>query len=324
MSSNTFAYDANGNHTSSTVWRQVSGVWTAAKTAYVYDAMNRVVQTIDSDGGTNTVDYDPAGEQQASIDPLGNQTTYAYDAEGRLVQTGYPDGTTTKSLYDANGNRIAGTDQAGRVTSYVYDALNRLVETIYPDQTTNATVYDGVGREAQTMDARGTVTAFAYDPAGRRLAVTNAVGTSAASTNFYSYDNDGNQITFTDGLGHTTTNVFDVLNRQVQTQYPDRTSTFTGYDADGRRTAETNQDGVVTRFGYDGSGRLLCVTNAPSAACAAGRSRTINTTRQGTRLRRLMRWAGRTRINTTAWDAGWRTLGPAVRRRVLVTMPMGT
>jgi RHS repeat-associated protein len=262
LSSNTYAYDANGNRTNSTVWRQVSGGWTNAETSYVYDALNRVVQTIDPDGGTNAVSYDPAGRQQTTTDPLDHKTTYAYDPEGRLLETDYPDGTATKSLYDPSGNRITSTDQSQRVTTYVYDGLNRLVETIYPDQTTNATVYDGVGRQAQTIDARGIVTAFAYDPAGRRLAVTNALGTSVASTNFYSYDNDGNQITFTDGLGHTTTNVFDVLNRQVATEYADGTSMFTGYDADGRRTAETNQDGVVTWFGYDGAGRLLSLTNA--------------------------------------------------------------
>lgn len=262
MSSNSYSYDDNGNRLTSTVWRQANGVWTAATTTNVYDAMNRVVQTIDPDGGTNTVVYNATGQQAATIDVLGRTNSYIYDAEGRLIQTIYADSTTEESMYDANGNRVESIDQAGRITTYVYDPLNRLVETIYPDNTTNATVYDGVGRVAQTVDGRGIVTAFAYDAAGRRLAVTNAFGTSTAMINLYSYDANGNEVTFTDGLAHTTTNVFDELNRQVQVFYPDGTHSSTGYDAAGRRVAETNQDGIFTLYGYDGAGRLTLVTNA--------------------------------------------------------------
>jgi RHS repeat-associated protein len=263
LSSNTFTYDGNGNRLTSTVWRQVNGVWKSALTTYIYDAMNRVVQTINPDSGTNTVVYNLIGQQQATIDPLGRATTYDYDNQGRLWRTTYPDLTTELSYYDANGNRTNSVDRAGRTTTFVYDALNRLVQTIYPDNTTNRTVYDDVGRVAQTIDARGAVTAFNYDAAGRRLAVTNAVGIAGLETvSSYAYDANGNQITFTDGLGHTTTNVFDALNRQVAVDYPDGTKTLTGYDADGRRVAATNQDTIVTLFGYDGAGRLTSVTNA--------------------------------------------------------------
>ncbi len=262
LSSNTVTYDADGNRLTSSVWRRVGGTWISATTAYIYDGMDRVVQTINPDGGTNTVVYDSIGKQQATIDPLGNMTSFAYDSQGRLIATTNADLTTDQTFYDANGNRTRSIDRAGRTTSYVYDALNRQVQTVYPDSTMSGTVYDGVGRTAQTLDARGTVTAYAYDVAGRRLAVTNAFGTSIAMTNFYSYDADGNQTTFTDGLGHTTTNVFDVLNRQVQTLYPNETTNSTGYDAVGRRVAMTNQDNVVMLYGYDGAGRLISVTDA--------------------------------------------------------------
>jgi RHS repeat-associated protein len=263
LSSNSFTYDDNLNRLSSTVWRHVGSSWVGATTTYVYDGMNRVIQTINPDGGTNTVVYNAIGKQQATTDPLGNIISYAYDNQGRLIQTTNADGTIESSAYDANGNRISSTDQEERTTAYIYDALNRLVQTIYPDNTTNTTVYDGVGRTSQKLDARGTITAFAYDAAGRRLAVTNAVGIAGIqNVSSYGYDANGNQITFTDANIHTTTNVFDALNRQVQVQYPDGTKTSTGYDADGRSVVQTNQDGFVTRFGYDGAGRLISVTNA--------------------------------------------------------------
>jgi YD repeat-containing protein len=83
LSSNTFASDANGNRTNSTAWRLVKGSWTNATTIYTYDAMNRVVQTVDPDGGTNTVVFDLAGNQIATTDPLGRTTSYTYDPLGR-------------------------------------------------------------------------------------------------------------------------------------------------------------------------------------------------------------------------------------------------
>ena len=63
-------------------------------------------------------------------------------------------------------------------------------------------------------------------------------------------------------LGVVTTNILDALNRVTQVQFADGTKVFTGFDAVGRRVAETNQDNIVTRFGYDGAGKLIAVTNA--------------------------------------------------------------
>jgi RHS repeat-associated protein len=262
LNTNSFAYDLNGNRLTSTVWRHSNGSWVPATTTNVYDAQNRVIQTIDPDGGTNSVVYDGAGKQIATIDKLGHTNTYVYDFMGRLVQTIYPDMTTETSVYDANGNRTNSVDRAGNPTSYFYDALNRLTNTVYADSSTSSTIYDGVGRVFQTIDGLGTVTRFNYDVAGQRVAVTNAVGTSVQATTFYSYDPNGNQTNFVDAWGRTTTNVFDALNRQFQALFPDGTQTGTAYDGDGRKVAQTNQDAVVTLFGYDGAGRLTSVTNA--------------------------------------------------------------
>jgi RHS repeat-associated protein len=262
LSSNSYAYDSNGNRLTSTVWRLVNGSWEADTTTNIYDAMNRVTQTINPDGGTNTTIYNATGQQQATVDALGNVTSYTYDNENRLVRTTYPDGTTTSSAYDANGNRVTSTDQESRVTQYQYDPLNRLTNTIYPDNITSATIYDAFGRVAQTIDARGTITANAYDVAGRRIAVTNAFGTSVQAVSVNSYDPNGNQVTFTDANGHSTTNIYDALNRQVEVEYAGGTKSFTVYDAAGRTVAQTNQDNIGTWFSYDGAGRLIAVTNA--------------------------------------------------------------
>ena len=266
LSSNTYFYDANGNRLISTNWRRVGGTWAPAVTSYTYDSQNRLIQTMNPDGGVSTTVYDLAGRQVMTTDPLNHTTSYLYDYVGNLVQTTYADQTTSSSTFDANANRVTSTDQLGRVTTNVYDALNRVTATLYPDGTSNSTVYDGVGRVASNIDGLGTIAAYGYDVAGRRIATTNGYGTSVAMTTSNFYDANGNQTNVIDPLGRSTTNFFDSLNRQYQTFYPDGNSTGIDYDADGRKIAQTNQDSVVTLFGYDGTGRLISVTNAYGTA----------------------------------------------------------
>src|SRR6266542_7004832 len=61
---------------------------------------------------------------------------------------------------------------------------------------------------------------------------------------------------------------YDALSRRAAVLFPAtvsgglRATNLTGYDALGRRVAETNEAGILARFGYDGLGRLICVTNA--------------------------------------------------------------
>ena len=105
LSSNVFAYDANGNRTNSTVWRKVGASWAAATTTFIYNTQNRIVQTIEPDGSTNGVVFDPTGKQSSTTDKLGRTTSYTYDFAGRLIQTTYPDNSTETSAYDAAGNR---------------------------------------------------------------------------------------------------------------------------------------------------------------------------------------------------------------------------
>lgn len=54
--------------------------------------------------------------------------------------------------------------------------------------------------------------------------------------------------------------MYDALNREVEVLYADGTETLTGYDADGRKVAGTNQDAIVTQFGV-GPDYLVCITD---------------------------------------------------------------
>jgi RHS repeat-associated protein len=261
LSTNSFVHDENGNITESVAWRHV-GEWVGATNLTALDAQGRAIVTADPLGFTNAIIYNSLGRQEATIDKLGRTNRFEYDWQGRLWRTLHPDGNTDVSYFDPNGNRTNSLDRGGRATAHCYDALGRVSHTVSADGATNRTIYDDLGRVRFSIDARGTTNAFGYDCLGRRTSVTNAWGRSEQQVFRYGFDENGNQTWALDPSGVGITNIFDPLNRLVEVEFADGTSRLTGFDAAGRKVAETNQDNVVTLFGFDGVGRLLSVTNA--------------------------------------------------------------
>lgn len=253
-----FTYDANGNVLTETRERTVSGSTVAETIRYVYDANNRVIETHHADGSTVYSEYDAAGNQTASVDPLGRRTEYVYDAFGRMTETYFPDGTVAYKTYDAEGNVATETDRLGRITRYTYDALNRVVRTDYADGSHAGTDYDAAGRVVSETDANGNVTHYEYDAAGRRTAVVDAL----SNRHSFDYDADGNLIVETDANGHTTRYTYNALDQRTETLYHDGSKVTDACDALGRRISRTDQNGRVTRYDYDALGRLIQVTDA--------------------------------------------------------------
>jgi RHS repeat-associated protein len=298
----TNAYDLNGNRTNETRFRTVGGSPETITTTYVYDAQNRLVATLDPYGYTNRTIYGRSGKVEQSVDPIGRSSLSFYDPRGMLVQSVGPDGAVGRTVFDAKGRVVfsqqrhipSGTPTNTSTTTYLstwtrYDAAGRATNVAQVANlsvlftnvsgrytigaTTNglvvlsstATVYGSDGRVAETVDARGTRTGYAYDAAGRRVAVTNAVGTALETVTGYAYDENGNQTLMTDGLGRVTETRYDLQNRPDTVVLPAIAGVYafrsTVYDALGRRVEEIAEDGVTNAFGYDLLGRLTAVTN---------------------------------------------------------------
>ena len=217
LSSNTFGYDANGNQTTSVVWRRVDWVWEGATNTSVFDAQNRLVQSIDALGFTNTTVYNGLGRVEQSIDKLGRVTRFEFDTQGRQWRTVYPDQSSVASGFDAAGRVRFSTNQLEHVTEYRSDALGRQTNVIYPDLAQSFTVFDEAGRARFTVDALGVTNAFGYDRAGRRVAVTNALGvTGEEMWSTFAFDPNGNQLYVSTAVGVMATNHFDSLNRLTE------------------------------------------------------------------------------------------------------------
>ncbi|MEX1826344.1 RHS repeat-associated core domain-containing protein [Luteibacter sp. CQ10] len=205
-----------------------------------YDALSRLVSTIDDYNGTNTgtanaqtVSVLDASDKVAGIsDPSGLNTVYDHNGLGDLTGIHSPDTGTTTFTVDAAGNRLTKTDAKGTVTTYAYDALNRVITASYADATLNV---------AYHYDEANSITGCAASaPVGH---LTRVVETAVTTT--YCYDARGNVIE----------------KRQTQGGVTD-TLTYT-YTLGDRVATETRPGGAVVSYAHDALGQVSGVSITP-------------------------------------------------------------
>jgi RHS repeat-associated protein len=234
----TDSYDANGNlvHTA-------DGLGIQRKQGY--DALNRLVSTLDNYNGTDTATqntqatfaYDALDNLEGVTDPDGLSTTYDYDGLSNPKALHSPDTGTTSFQVDAAGNRIQQTDAKGIVRTTTYDAINRPVTVSYPDNTQNI---------AYHYDEADSVTGCSGSfPMGR---LTRIVETAVTTT--YCYDNHGN------------------VTKKTQAQGTQVDTTSYSYTAAGRLSGITTPSQTVTQYSRDGAGRISGVAVTPSGGAS--------------------------------------------------------
>jgi RHS repeat-associated protein len=197
-----------------------------------YDALNRLVQTIQDYAGTDTgtanattaFGYDPLDRLTGVTDPGGLATTYAYDGLSDATGQTSPDTGSTTRTYDAAGNVLTRTDARGITATNRYDALDRLVGTTYPDSTQDVTY---------RYDEPDSVTGCTGGYGIGRLThvVEHAVSTS------YCYDARGHVVRKHQYVNHITDVTYygwSPAGRLLRMQYPDRSHLVYSRDADGR------------------------------------------------------------------------------------------
>ena len=234
------SYDSNGN-----LVRSADALGIQRKQGY--DALNRLISTIDNYNGTDTSTqntqsvfvYDARDQLQGVSDPDGLNTTYDYDGLGNTKAVHSPDTGTSTYAYDTAGNRTQATDARGVVSHSTYNALNRLTAATYPTSSANVSYhYD----EADSVT--GCVGSY---PIGR---LTSVVET--AVTTVYCYDARGNVVKKTQAQGtsvDTVSYTYTLADRVASTRAP---------------------DGTVTQYGRDGAGRITSVTVLPPGTSGAG------------------------------------------------------
>jgi RHS repeat-associated protein len=230
------SYDANGNlvHTA-------DGLGVQRKQGY--DALNRLVSTIDNYNGTDTATqntqatfaYDALDNLEGVTDPDGLSTIYDYDGLSNPKALHSPDTGTSSFQTDAAGNRIQQTDAKGIVRTTSYDAINRPVTVSYPDSTQNiAYHYD---------EADSTTGCSGSFPSGR---LTRIVETAVTTT--YCYDSHGN------------------VTKKSQAQGSQVDVTSYTYTAADRLSSITTPSQTVTQYSRDVAGRISGVAVTPNGS----------------------------------------------------------
>ncbi len=258
--------DAVGNLTKIVAPNQNAGGSSLA-TTHEYDALNRLVKTIDTLNGTTVYSYDANDRLKSVTAPNAANTTYTHDDLGRRLSETSPDRGTTTYTHDLAGNITSLTDARGVTMNFTHDALNRLTRVTYPDATLNVTyAYDagtgcmnGVGRLCAVTDGSGT-TQFAYDTYGN---VTEHKKTElgVAYSTKYSYDAADRILTLTypdnrvaaytrDVIGRIT-GITWTVNGTVTTISQSRT-----WRADGLLASQTFGSGLAETRTYDQQGRM--------------------------------------------------------------------
>jgi RHS repeat-associated protein len=252
----TYRYDENGN--------QVAMVDALGReTLSVYDARNRLVETIQADGSRQTMGYDADNNPNQETDGNGNLSSRkTYDARGRLIRERDAQGKETTYQYDVANQLVETKDAQGKVTQYKYDELGRRTQVIEKNSAgdqISTTQYDKAGNVLSETDALGNRMEYRYDNRDRRIQVIDADNTillmaqQKATTTVY--DNVGNVLSITDPVGNTTSYLYDGLNRLTTETNPlGKTRSFT-YDANGNQTSITDRNGRTRSFTYDALNR---------------------------------------------------------------------
>ena len=192
----TYAYDADGNETSTTDPE-------LRTTSMAYDVDGQLCATVPANlantqatcgslpsiAGASTYTYNPADERIVMQDSTGSSSTsdaYTYDLSGNLLSQGNDNGVTTSYAYTAS-NQVS-------CVSYAAISSSSCLSGGVPSSTNSvvADSYNSLGQLASTQDWLGNTTSYGYNDLGEVQSVAYPkVGTTAVETVSYGYDPSG-------------------------------------------------------------------------------------------------------------------------------------
>ncbi len=188
-------------------------------TTLQHDAVRRLTQVLDANGGTTTLGYGLEDSPNLLTDPSGRQTAFAFDLQQRLITKQYAGGATQTIDYQNCCGRLRTiTDALGKVKTFSY-FLDDTLKTIDYSGTTpdvNFTNDPFLPRPLSMTDGQGT-TQYSYVPVGSPGAnglasITGPLGDSGQ----FQYDLAG-RMTGRTVNGASETQNFDALWRTTST-----------------------------------------------------------------------------------------------------------
>ncbi|NBI31144.1 RHS repeat-associated core domain-containing protein [Chengkuizengella marina] len=242
-----YGYDELGNQ----IWVEDA---LGNRTEFIYDAWDRNIETIHSDGYRSTVQYDDIQHTVTSTDPENNVFRTTFDVLGRTIKKEeLTNGIKVLATYqyDDIGNVISSNDAKENVTQFEYDSLNRLMGVINAKLEHTQYDYDMVGNLTTITYADSNQLQKKYDELGRMIKRIDAKNNEDRN----SYDANGNLVERVDRNGDIFTFEYSNRNFLIQKTSADETIGFT-YDLSGKRLSMVDATGT-TFYDYDDYNGLL-------------------------------------------------------------------
>jgi RHS repeat-associated protein len=196
-------YD-NGNLLSASTTRNVNSTSYTYSQAYTYDAYNRLTSATETNGWTQTYNYDAYGNRAVTAASYIPNMSLTPTALTQFNGNNQWTGGTSSAGYDNSGNQIADN---GTGNAFTYDAENRMV-TANVAATGNVNyVYDGAGKRVQKYWTSSTCTGslcsttYVYDGMGQLAAEYSDLTGSATGTEYLSVDTLGSTRLITNNAG---------------------------------------------------------------------------------------------------------------------------
>lgn len=218
---------------------------------YGYDNLGRLSEVEDK-GRRYVYRYDKSGRLKEEVnDHTGFRTLYEYYPSGKIKSLVHRIGGDILGAYNygynQNGNMVYEVTKEGS-NRYYYDNMSRLDAAIMKDGNIQQYEYDDFNNIKRLVEIQGTdfgssmifENTYIYDVNGRLLSKKNMRGENVEEL-FFTYDNEGNQL--------TKEVVFSGANGQVLSQ-----PSYFGYNGYNQLERFTGPDNITTRYFYNGIG----------------------------------------------------------------------
>jgi RHS repeat-associated protein len=214
---------------------------------------SRITKVTDSGSREVNYTYNGNGELTKVVGADGATWNYTYDSNHRLLTQLDPnqDGSSTPhpvtNVYDTQGRVTSQTNQLDETTTFVYNTDGSVLVTD-PEGHQSLDIYQNHLRVAVVNGygtPQATITHFAYDPRTASLVAsyTEAPDDGNDHSTFATYDDDGNMLTSTDGVGRTSSYTYDSMGNVLTATTPN--------------PSDVGPDNVTTTNTYDTYGNLL-------------------------------------------------------------------
>ncbi len=237
--------------------------------SYAYGGNNELASVTYADNSAFQFSYVsvPGGLALVTVtDALGNTVEHhEYDSQGRAITSETHNGVEAYTLNYVSATETDVTDALGHVTKYFFhqikgDATVTRVEGVCGcggGSQVQTWTYDNQRNVTSIRDSLSHTVSHTYDNNGNQLTRTDGTGMVT-----YTYNQFGEVLTRTDQMNGVTTNTYDVNgNLLTINDALNNTATIT-YDTRGQALTFKDARNKVTSFAWDTSGRLTQRTDA--------------------------------------------------------------